>query len=57
MDLYIYVFRVFKFEGLRWRIFANGLIFFNIMKNQGVISYIFPHYGLKAQPLMKSRFL
>lgn len=23
------------------------------MKNQGVISYIFPHYGLKAQPFRK----
>lgn len=57
MDLYIWFWNIQDFEGLRWRIFAKGLIFFNIMQNQGVISYIFPHFGLKAQPLMKSRFL
>ena len=24
------------------------------MQNQGIISYIFPHFGLKAQPLGKA---
>lgn len=25
-------------------------MFLNIMQNQSIISYIFPHFGLKAQP-------
>nr|DAJ70215.1 MAG TPA: hypothetical protein [Caudoviricetes sp.] len=29
------------------------MIFFNIIQNQGIISYIFPHFGLKAQPTRK----
>lgn len=24
------------------------------MQNQGIISYIFPHFGLKAQPIAKT---
>lgn len=27
------------------------------MQNQGIISYIFPHFGLKAQPLKKPVFM
>jgi len=41
------------FEGLRRRIWGKGLIFLNIMQNQGVILYIFPHIYPFAQPVGK----
>ena len=43
------------FEGLRRRIWGKGLIFLNIMQNQGVILYIFPHIYPFAQPKTKSQ--
>ena len=44
------------FEGLRRRILGKGLIFLNIMQNQGVILYIFPHIYPFAQPLENKGF-
>lgn len=42
------------FEGLRRRILGKGLIFLNIIQNQGVILYIFPHVYPFAQPKTKT---
>lgn len=35
-------------------IFTNSLMFLNIMQNQGVILYIFPHIYPFAQPIAKT---
>lgn len=37
-------------------IFTNSLMFLNIMQNQGVILYIFPHIYPFAQPTEKRGF-